>query len=152
MKILTIGEKFDSKFDFRETCFGIVVHKSKILLVKKNNQYSLVGGGIEKNETFEDCLQREFIEEAGMTISHIKPLICIDCFWLAAGKYPMESKANIFVVDVDLNNIINPLEEGHIPEWVDIEKAKVLLPLPYHKEALDFYLKTNNQNLTLKDN
>ena len=148
MKTIVIGEKFNSKFDFRETCFGIVVNGSKILLVKKNNQYSLIGGGIEENETFEDCLKREFIEEAGLNVSQAKPLVCIDCFWLAAGKYPMESKANIFEVEVDLNTVSTPTEEGHLPEWINIENAKELLPLPYHKEAIDYYmLNLNNKTL-----
>ena len=144
MNKITIGEKFNSKFDFRETCFGIVVKDNKTLLVKKNNQYSLIGGGIEKSETFEQCLTREFLEEAGLTIKEMKPLICVDCFWLAAGKYPMESKANIFEVTVDLTNSIAPLEEDHEIEWVNISSAVDLLPLPYHKEALNYYFKQNN--------
>ncbi len=144
MQTITIGEKFNSKFDFRETCFGICCDNSKILLVKKKNQYSLVGGGIEDGETMEDCLKREFLEEAGLKITNIKPLVCVDCFWLAAGKYPMESKANIFEIDVDLLTQTYPLEEGHTPEWVDIEKAQDLLPLPYHKEALNFYFANLN--------
>ena len=144
MKTITIGEKFNSKYDFRETCFGIVINDTKILLVKKNNQYSLIGGGIEQNETKEDCLKREFMEEAGMLITKTTPLICIDCFWLAAGKYPMESKANIFNVNVDLIHITNPNEDGHIVEWVNISDAKDLLPLPYHKKAIDFLLNVIN--------
>ena len=144
MDTLTIGEKFKSKYDFRETCFGIVSMNKQILLVKKNNQYSLIGGGIEKGETFEQCLKREFLEETGLIITDIKPLVCVDCFWLAAGKYPMESKANIFEVDVDLKNKTSPLEEGNEIEWVEISSAVDLLPLPYHKEALNFYLKQNN--------
>ena len=144
MKTIVLGEKFNTKFDFRETCFGIVKNGNKMLFVKKKGQYSLVGGGIEQGEKFEDCLKREFLEEAGMTITNIKPLVCVDCFWLAAGKYPMESKANIFEVEVDLLNQNQPTEENHTPEWIDIDLAKDLLPLPYHKEALDYYFSLNN--------
>lgn len=147
MKTITIGEKFKTKFDFRETCFGIVVKDKQILLVKKNNQYSLVGGGIEKEESHATCLKREFLEEAGLTITEIKPLVCVDCFWLAAGKYPMESKANIYEVSVDLSHKIKPLEEDHETQWVDISNAIELLPLPYHKEALYFYFNQNNKSL-----
>ncbi len=145
MKTITIGKKFDSKYDFRETCFGIVVKDGQILLVKKNNQYSLVGGGIEKNETYEECLKREFVEEAGFSITSIKPLVCVDCFWMAAGKYPMESKVNVFEVEIDFFNQTTPTEDGHTTEWIEIEKAKDLLPLPYHKEALNFYFLNNIQ-------
>ena len=154
MKVITIGKKFDFKFDFRETCFGIVVKDNKILLVKKNDQYSLIGGGMDFGETFEECIKREFLEEAGMLPIKILPLVCIDCFWLAANKYPMESKANIFCVDVDLLNKIKPTEEGHTIEWINIEQAKDLLPLPYHKEALNYYFlnKTNTIKLNFYKN
>ena len=58
MELITIGEEFKGKYDFRETCFGIVRCDNKILLVKKNNQYSLVGGGVEKDESHRGCLNR----------------------------------------------------------------------------------------------
>ena len=140
MELITIGEEFKGKYDFRETCFGIVRHDNKLLLVNKKNQYSLVGGGIEEKETFEECLKREFMEESGYSITGVKELVRIDCYWLAAGKYPMLSRANIFEVDVDLNNVINPTEEGCLPRWVNIDEVSELLPLPYHKRALEYYM------------
>lgn len=140
MEIITLGEKFDGKFDFRETCFGIVKNENKLLVVKKNNQYSLVGGGIEDKESFEECLKREFIEESGYSVIDAKELVCIDCYWLAAGKYPMLSKANIFEVEVDLINVKEPLESDCYIEWININESINLLPLPYHKKAIEFYL------------
>ena len=139
MNTIQIGNKFEKKYDYRETCFGIVEIDNKFLLVNKNSQYYLVGGGIEKNETHEECLKREFLEETGFSVTEIKDLVCIDCFWLAAGKYPMESKANIYIVKIDLENKTFPLEEGHTPSFVNSSEAIELLPLPYHKEALKYY-------------
>lgn len=139
---IIIGEKFDAKCGFRETCFGICEKDNKILLVKKDGQYSLVGGGIEKDETQEDCLKREFLEETGYTLKSLNPLIIIDCFWLAAGKYPLESLANIFIVKVDEKNKSEALEkENHEVEWIKKESVINLLPLPYHQEAIKQYLK-----------
>ena len=83
MKTIVIGDKFEGKYSYRETCFGIVRNKDSFLVVEKNNQYSLVGGGIEENETYKECLKREFLEESGYEIKHIEELVCIDCFWLA---------------------------------------------------------------------
>ena len=139
MKTIQIGEPFQTKYDFRETCFGIVEIDDKLLLVNKNNQYSLVGGGIEPNETKEECLKREFLEEAGYMVTNIKELVTIDCYWLAAGKYPMLSKVNVYIVNVDKNNIQEPLEKGHKVEFIDIDKVDDLLPLPYHKKAIEYY-------------
>ena len=140
MELITIGEEFKGKYDFRETCFGIVKNDNKLLLVNKKNRYSSVGGGIEEGESFEECLRREFIEESGYSITSVKGLVRIDCYWLAAGKYPMLSRVNVFEVDVDLNNVGSPTEDGCFSKWVNIDEASELLPLPYHKKALDYYV------------
>ncbi len=145
MKKLQLGEKFDCKFDFRETCFGIVKKDNKILLVNKNGQYSLVGGGIEPNEKKHQCLKREYKEETGYSIKKIRELICVDCFWFAAGKYPLESKAHIFVAEIDESAKKVKSEEGHFPEFVDICKAMDLLPLPYQKSGLKFYFEETTE-------
>lgn len=142
MKTITLGEKFvNKKFDFRETCFGICERDGKILLTKKikKNEIAMVGGGLEKDESHEECLKREFIEESGYTIEKIKELCTIDCFWLAGGEWPMESLANFYVLTLS-DNSITPTEEGHEPVWVPIEEVESLLPLPYHKEAIRQYL------------
>ena len=144
MKTIQIGEPFPIKYDFRETCFGIVEIDNKLLLINNNNQYSLVGGGIEPNETKEECLKREFLEESGYTVTNIKALIAIDCYWLAAGKYPMLSKANIYIVNIDENSKQEPLEKGHHVKFIDINEVKDLLPLPYHKKAIEYYLDNKN--------
>ena len=139
MKTITMGEEFKEKYSFRETCFGIVRVNDKLLFVKKNDQYSLVGGGIENGESYLDCLKREFIEESGYEIISIKEMVTIDCYWLAADKYPMLSKVNIFEVNVDLENRSEATEDGCYPEWIDMDNADDLLPLPYHKKALEYY-------------
>ena len=144
MKTIVIGDKFEGKYSFRETCFGIVKNKDSFLVVEKNNQYSLVGGGMELNETYKECLKREFLEESGYEIKTVEELVCIDCFWLAAGKYPMESKANFFIVETgDITNL--DLEEGCTPRWISEEELKTKLPLPYHKKGIEYYFEFYNK-------
>lgn len=146
MDKIIIGERLEGeKYDFRETCFGICLKNNKMLLVKKKGQYSFIGGGIEENETYEECLKREFIEESGFEILDIKPFITIDCFWLAGGKWPLESLANFYIVKVG-NKICEPTEEGHESEEVNISEVENLLPLPYHKKALELFLKDKINN------
>ena len=140
MEKIIIGEKQENaKYDFRETCFGIYVKDDKILLVKKDEQYSFIGGGLEKGESHEDCLRREFIEESGYEIVKIEPFVTIDCFWLAAGKWPLESLANFYKVELG-KKICEPTEEGHEVKEVSLQDVEGLLPLPYHKEAFKLYL------------
>ena len=140
MEKIVIGQKLkDKKYDFRETCFGIYVRDGKILLVKKNEQFSFIGGGVEENETHEECLKREFIEESGYEILGIKPFVTIDCFWLAGGKWPLESLANFYLVEIG-KKVCEPTEEGHTVEEIKIEEANKVLPLPYHKKALELFV------------
>ena len=140
MEKIVIGEKLENtKYDFRETCFGICVKNGKMLLVKKKGQYSFVGGGIENGETKEECLKREFIEESGYELLSAEPFVTIDCFWLAAGKWPLETLANFYIVKVG-NKLCEPTEEGHVVEEIKLEKVDEILPLPYHKKALELFL------------
>ena len=144
MKTVIIGEKLENKkYDFRETCFGICEKNGKLLLVEKKGQLSFVGGGIESNESHEECLKREFLEESGYELVKITPLVTIDCFWLAAGKWPLESFANFYIVEVG-ERLSSPTEEGHTVKFVDLNDADRVLPLPYHKKALELYLKQVN--------
>lgn len=147
MKTITLGEKFvNRKFDFRETCFGICERNGQILLTKKTNknEIAMVGGGIEKGETHENCLKREFLEESGYSVESIKELCTVDCFWLAGGQWPMESLANFYVVKLSEESH-KPTEDGHEPIWVPIDDVENLLPLPYHKEGIRQYLNLKNK-------
>lgn len=146
MKTLTIGEKFEGRFEFRETCFGIVKNKNKMLLVRKGGQFSFVGGGMEQGENCIDCLKREFVEESGYKITKASELVCINCYWLANNKWPMNTKCNVFVVNVDLKSGVAPTEEGHEVFWVDKSEVLSLLALPYHKEAMKYYLETQKNS------
>ncbi|MBQ7798385.1 MAG: NUDIX domain-containing protein [Clostridia bacterium] len=143
MEKIVIGDKLENKkYDFRETCFGICVKDGNMLLVKKNEQFSFIGGGVEAGETHEKCLKREFIEESGYEVLEIKPFITIDCFWLAGGKWPLESLANFYLVELG-SKICEPTEEGNTVEEIKIEEANNVLPLPYHKKALELFVKNS---------
>jgi hypothetical protein len=48
--------------------------------------------------------------------------------------------ANIYIVQIDQLSKIKPLEENHTIEYIDLLKAEELLPLPYHKKAINYYI------------
>ena len=51
----------------------------------------------------------------------------------------LESLANFYIVELG-EKICEPTEEGHEVEEIELDNAEELLPLPYHKKALDLYL------------
>lgn len=140
MKIVQIGiNDKNIKYDFRETCFGIYVKDKKIYLTKKNREVSLIGGGKETCETFQECLYREFLEESGCKVKTIKDFCSIVCFWFTRNNKHMESLAHIFLVDIE-DDIGKPLEKKSELVLIDINNALDYLELPYQKKALELYL------------
>lgn len=139
MKTIIIGEKKDNiKYDFRETCFGICEINNNLYLTKKNNEISLIGGGIERDENYIDCLKREFLEESGCILKKAKKFITIDCYWTTKDNKYMESLSHFYIVKID-KKILKPLEE--CSSLVIIEKGNVLnlLKLPYQIEGIKRY-------------
>lgn len=140
MRKIIIGQK--SKCDYRKTCYGIALKNDKLLVVysEKERDYSLVGGGIEINETPEIALKREFIEESGYLIENCKDFVNIDCFWVKRNGKTMETDAIFYFVKVNELNVQNPTEDFHLPKWVNINEAIDLIEYPYQKEALRLFM------------
>ena len=47
----------------------LLINNNDVILGLENNIYQFPGGHLEENETFEDCLIRELLEETGIEIS-----------------------------------------------------------------------------------
>lgn len=60
----------------RHTCRGILIRDGRILLGHEviEDKYIIPGGGMEKNETYEQCCEREMLEETGLVVR------AADCF------------------------------------------------------------------------
>ncbi len=56
--------------------YAVCFWKDQIVLVhnKNSDSLSLPGGGLEKDETFEDCLKREVKEETNMKVLSFAPI------------------------------------------------------------------------------
>ena len=64
MKVIDIyGENhFEQHTKLREACRGVVIKNDKILLTYEVNtdQWFIPGGGLENNESIQECLQKHF--------------------------------------------------------------------------------------------
>lgn len=47
---------------------ALIINSKNIILGNENNIYQFPGGHLEENETFEECLKREVLEETGIEI------------------------------------------------------------------------------------
>lgn len=63
----------ENKKNIRVGVYGLLLRDNKILMIKKSRgpykgKFDLPGGKIEDNESMEEALKREFIEETGLDI------------------------------------------------------------------------------------
>ncbi len=56
--------------------YGICFYEGKLVVAyhEKKDHWTLIGGSIEKGETFEECLKREVQEESNMKIINSSPI------------------------------------------------------------------------------
>jgi len=140
MKKIRLGtKKSDVKYDFRETCFGIVYKGGRFYLTEKKGEVSLIGGGVEQDENHIECLKREFVEEAGLSITDCYEFITIDCFWVTQNNINMESLANFYIVEIS-DDIKDPTEDLSKLVVMNLNDILSQLALPYQKEAIKLYI------------
>jgi 8-oxo-dGTP diphosphatase len=97
------------------------------------NKWSLFGGGIEKNESPEEALKREVLEEIGITIDNI---VLLNIFEIKQKGFPI--KIHIFRAKTN-SKIINILTEGQKAEWFTLDEILKLDLVPKLKDIIERY-------------
>ena len=121
------------KIILRNAVRAIIINENKILMVRlgKTKEYKFPGGGIEENETAEEALKREVLEEAGCSVTKIKEKIGVMTeFGIAEEDRNSIFKmvSNYYAVKIDNNQSDQKLDKYEeklefIPCWTGIEKA-----------------------------
>ena len=129
-------EKKKDKKELKKNAVAIIVNDdNKILLLKRaeikggwgNNQYGLVGGGIEKNETPKQAVEREITEETGLEINKFVKTFTI--------KRNPDSVEHIFACRYngeDTDIVINNEHTNY--GWFDVNEFDYLDTVPNLKE------------------
>ena len=123
-KVDIFGENYFGKWDkTRTACRAIIIKDNKLLLSYETNtnQWMLPGGGLEEEETEEQCVIREVAEETG---SVIKPSGCM----LEIDEYYEDWKwVNLYflgevVGDTEVQLTKREQEVGMEPRWLPVEE------------------------------
>lgn len=115
---------------------------TKILMVqnREGGRWTLPGGTVEKNETFEEAAIREAKEETGLDISLIGVV--------ALNEYQVEKSLEHIVYVTFRSCIIGGLEKINRPDeimkisWIDVEQADRLMPY-YNQNGLSEIVRKN---------
>ena len=119
-----IGKNFRSAANTRIACRGIVAEKGKILLSHetRTDWWMIPGGGLEGEESNEDCCIREVLEETGLRVSPE------ECFLELKECYGDWCFISYFFRCAITGQGARQLTEqeairGLMPEWVTLEEA-----------------------------
>ena len=106
----------------RIACRGFVVKNGKILICHEivDKQFFSPGGGIEKDETLEECCIREIREETGVIVKVQKPIITVNEYY-EDWKYITHYFICEAVGEAQTHLTNEEVSRGLAPEWIDIE-------------------------------
>lgn len=125
MKIF--GKKEDEiDYFYRPGVYGLIFNegKDKIAIIQTGDgKYFLPGGGLENEETHEQCLGREGIEEMGMKLKIGKYIGSAQRYFYSPNdlKYYL-SEGYFYICNIE-GKEGEPTEAGHFLRWIQIEKA-----------------------------
>lgn len=120
---------------FNLRVYGLLIKDRKVLITDEHRGGILMtkfpGGGLEKGEGIEACLEREFYEELEITIKVKRLFYVNDFFQRSAFRSTDQLLSFYYLIDsdqIDLipkptdMNLLQPNEQGF--RWVDIESVQ----------------------------
>ena len=126
MKTLDIcgDNRFKTYTKIRESCRGIVIRDNEILLSYETNTdtYNIPGGGLEHNESFEECCSREVAEETGFKVEVINKYFLTNEYyedWLFISHYYICKCVGTTARKLSPREI----KVGMEPRWVPLQDA-----------------------------
>ncbi|MFH5186376.1 NUDIX hydrolase [Paenibacillus sp. TAB 01] len=140
MQPITFGEKIKGKeYIWRPAVYGLIFnkHKDKLAIIHTGDgNFLLPGGGMEFNETYEECLKREAHEEIGIEIELRSFIGCARrCFYsINEDKYYL-NEGHFYLCDMG-KSIGTPTEENHILTWLEPIQAIDCLFHEHHSWAV----------------
>lgn len=117
------GIKEDVVYIDREGAYLIPVLNNKIGVIKTDKGYFLLGGGLDKNESHEECIKRECLEETGYAAA-IKEKICSAETYTTHPKLGYFHPIQSYYTGELKEKVSEPKETDHILMWVKYEDIK----------------------------
>ena len=136
----TFGTKLkDVSYYDRIGAYLICIENKKLAVIRDPQGYFLPGGGIDDNESFEECLKRECIEETGFSVNLDKHICSADTYVLhpkVGYFHPIQHYYNGTLIE----KICEPIESDHELEWISIDDIENKMHLEFQIWAIKHYI------------
>ena len=141
------GEVLEDVFyQERRGAYGIAINDLKqVAVIQMPHGDFIPGGGIEGNETEEECLKRELIEETGYNIN-IKDFICkgIEYGYGPKSKKYLKLVGSFYFIEFKEDTGLKS-EPDHVLVWKDKEELKKSIRIKYQYWAIEEAFKVNRK-------
>ncbi|MDR4984169.1 DNA mismatch repair protein MutT [Bacillus cereus] len=140
MSKLTFGcKKLTEQYVLRPSCYAIIFNStsSKIAVVQKGERYFLPGGGMEDNETKDECLHRELLEELGWAIEIEQYIGNVARYFYAEKEDTYYLNDGFFYIANMVNQQTENCEVDHVLRWMSPLLAVELLIHDHQKWAVE---------------
>lgn len=117
------GVKENAEYVDREGAYFIPVLDNKFGVIKTYKGYFLLGGGFVGNESHEECIKRECIEETGYA-AVIKEKICSAETYTTHPKLGYFHPIQSYYIGELKERVSEPTETDHILMWVKYDDIK----------------------------
>lgn len=137
-KIEVYGHRIEGEeYIDREGTYGIHIDdNSYVAVIRVSNDYFLPGGGIENDESYLECLVREFHEETGSDIKAIR-------FVTKMMQYHRSQRTGHYYKLIGSFYLVNMMkksrevtEADHNLEWIHMSDVNDRMLLEYQAEAI----------------
>ncbi|WP_296167230.1 NUDIX domain-containing protein [uncultured Brevundimonas sp.] len=130
---------------WRPTAFGLVVHDGKLACVRVDrghaSYFDLPGGAVDGDETEEQALVREFVEETGMTIRPVTRIAEASQFFLKSDGAPINNVGGFWTAQQMSIDPSAKVEADHDLVWLDPHQALIVLRHEAHAWAVATWLR-----------
>ena len=132
-------------YEDRPTAFGLVFRDGRLACVRvdrgEGSYYDLPGGAIDGDETEEQAMVREFVEETGLTIRPDQRLGEAGQSFLSAGGRGVNNLAGFWTAEVEREDPTTKIEDDHELHWLDPQRALSELRHDAHAWAVAIWLR-----------
>lgn len=137
------GTKMQTNYIDREGAYLVAVRDNRIAMIKTAKGYFLPGGGKEKDETDEECIIRECLEETGCTAEIIYYLCTAEAYMEHPDLGLFHPIQNYYFGNLS-EQAQDKMETDHMLLWLEYEEIKGKMFVEMQEWALGIFLQQNH--------